>query len=225
MSIQPVDKTESVGYTTCLLDCVLEVWKRVHAYARAFFDYFFGEPGPVVLPPGVTMIIADCLLMPNQYEDFLSVTRRLTENGQQFIYKFDLKIDLLRKAFISIMGLADCFDAPHLLKKIEQIFLRYYYIPPDDAGQHWVEEAHDDISWVFSRIDDPVFLNKRKAEFAKSLEVTLEEFPQAIRDWRAIKKIQAIADLFASVARGEKFPSIYVPIRRAQADAICEPRP
>ena len=221
-AITSVDRAAPAGYICSLVDCIADLWKRVYDYACALFAYLFGAPAsePVVLPSGITMLICDYLLMPKQYEDFLYVTKELKTNGLQVQYIFDLKADLLRKAFISIKGVADCFDAPRVLSKIEEVVLSYYYMPPEEAGPDYMQAT--DLSWVFIRMDDPAFLNERQAEFAKGLEITLEEFPQAIRDWQTIKKIPAIWDAFERVEKGEKVPSIYVQITRAKANTLIK---
>ena len=136
-SLTAVDRSAVVaGYTSCLLDCIADLWKRVYDYACALFAYLFGPstPEPVVLPPPITTLISDYFFMPEQHREFLYITRDAVT--WQTTYKIEFKVKELAEALLYVKGVADCFDAPHLLSKIEEVFRTNYELPrPEDAWQ------------------------------------------------------------------------------------------
>ena len=203
MSIQAVDKSASLGYANCLLDCIADLWKRVYDYACALFAYLFSAPvpEPVVLPPPIITLISDYLFMPAQHREFLYITR--DAYMLRAIFKIEFKVKELAQALLCVKGVADCFDAPHLLSKIEEVFRTHYELSrPKDALQSYQYNSNNIAEGVYMYMDNPekVFLHMssdaRSWQVLTQLGLSEEDGPEVMCSLEEIRKTPIIQALF-----------------------------
>ncbi len=186
-TITSVDRA-ATAYMCCLVDCVVELWKRVYNYAYALFAGLFGDtPNQTCgLPPSLVGIVADYAFDFRNHREFLYIEREVYECYSNYKVKFEVKN--LTRELAALLYLWEAFPHPSLLKKIETLFLTTYHT---SSGAY--DHVYDiNVRRFYLSLNLQISDQQMAQFFVRNHKMNQNEAEQAVELWKGFKKIECL---------------------------------